>query len=63
MKEKGRAVVAEKSFAKGEFICEYAGDLITRAEGEQRDKVYAKDPLTGHLGYTYYFEHYNKKWW
>ena len=46
-KEKGRAVVAEKSFTKGEFICEYAGDLSTRVEGKQRDKVYAKDPLTG----------------
>ena len=66
MKRKGRAVLAKRSFTKGEFICEYAGELITHVEGQHRDQVYAKDPLTGHLGYMYYFqfEHpHNKKWW
>ena len=63
IKERGRGVIAVRGFTKGEYVCEYAGELVTHAEGKKRDKVYGKDSATAHLSYLYYFEHQNKKWW
>ena len=42
--EKGRGVFATKSFAPRDFLCEYAGELITRAEGLERDIGYDQNP-------------------
>uniref|UniRef100_A0A182UQE6 [histone H4]-lysine(20) N-methyltransferase n=1 Tax=Anopheles merus TaxID=30066 RepID=A0A182UQE6_ANOME len=44
---KGRGIVTTRSFAKGEFVVEYIGDLISVAEAKQREQVYAKDDSTG----------------
>ncbi len=41
MEEKGGwGVVAEKTFHKGEFVCEYSGDLIDKAEAKRREALY-----------------------
>ena len=44
--EKGRSVFAVKSFAPGDFLCEYAGDLISQKEGWDREVEYDTDPKT-----------------
>nr|XP_034299375.1 uncharacterized protein LOC105334630 isoform X2 [Crassostrea gigas] len=36
----GKGLFAEKSYRRGEFIVEYAGDLISRKEGLRREKSY-----------------------
>jgi SET domain-containing protein len=35
----GKGVIAVKDYSKGEFILEYDGELISKAEGER--KLYA----------------------
>jgi len=52
---KGRGVIANKTFEKGEFVVEYAGDLIDTAEAKCREKLYSKDLSAG--CYMYYFKH------
>ena len=58
---KGRGVVAAKTFYRGDFVVEYAGDLISIAEAKAREDEYAKDPTKG--CYMYYFNFHNKKYW
>ncbi|XP_065942405.1 uncharacterized protein [Magallana gigas] len=36
----GKGLFAEKAYRRGEFIVEYAGDLISRKEGLRREKSY-----------------------
>ncbi|CAG5124586.1 unnamed protein product [Candidula unifasciata] len=50
---KGRGVVATKEFEKGDFIVEYAGELIDTATAKQREKDYAANPEIG--CYMYFF--------
>ncbi|XP_046385919.1 N-lysine methyltransferase KMT5A-A isoform X2 [Ischnura elegans] len=57
---KGRGVVATRHFAKGEFVVEYAGELISMAEAREREKKYAQDQNTG--CYMYYFKHHNQQY-
>lgn len=52
---KGRGVVATKSFDRGDFVVEYAGDLINLDEAKRRDNMYCADPKAG--CYMYYFRH------
>ena len=61
MENKGRGVVATKPFKKGDFVVEYAGDLIDLKEAKKRDEDYAKDPSKG--CYMYYFNFQNRKYW
>ena len=72
--EKGRGICAGKSFKKGDFVCEYkgniletvlvnlevSGDIITYAKARERESQYSKDPKVG--SYMYYFQHNNAKW-
>ncbi|GFS21199.1 histone-lysine N-methyltransferase [Elysia marginata] len=51
---KGRGVVATKDFKKGDFVVEYAGDLIDIATAKQREEKYEADPEIG--CYMYYFK-------
>uniref|UniRef100_K1PFJ0 Histone-lysine N-methyltransferase pr-set7 n=1 Tax=Magallana gigas TaxID=29159 RepID=K1PFJ0_MAGGI len=37
----GKGVFAKKDYKKGEFILEYDGELISRREGENREKNYS----------------------
>lgn len=37
MSEKGRAVYTDRPFTKGQFICEYVGELIDGKEAKLRE--------------------------
>lgn len=54
---KGRGVVAVKSFYRGQFVVEYAGELVRSEEARVREQIYAQDQNTG--CYMYYFKHQN----
>jgi histone-lysine N-methyltransferase SETD8 len=58
--EKGRGVVALKNFSRGEFVVEYAGELISYSEAQNREAAYSKDTATG--CYMYYFKHKNQQY-
>ncbi|XP_050330019.1 histone-lysine N-methyltransferase PR-Set7 isoform X1 [Bactrocera neohumeralis] len=57
---KGRGVVAERHFQRGEFVVEYIGDLIPLTEASAREKRYALDENAG--CYMYYFRHQNQQY-
>lgn len=57
---KGRGVVAERHFQRGEFVVEYIGDLIPMSEASAREKRYALDENAG--CYMYYFRHQNQQY-
>ncbi|CAG0878915.1 unnamed protein product [Darwinula stevensoni] len=44
---KGRGVVASRAFAKGDYVVEYAGDLIDMQEAEKREAEYSRDTSKG----------------
>ncbi|KAG9510520.1 ABC transporter G family member 23, partial [Fragariocoptes setiger] len=50
-------VFAIDKISKGSFVCEYAGDLITRREGEKREAFYARKGLGC---YMFHFSHNSK---
>ncbi|CAK8672602.1 histone-lysine N-methyltransferase set-1-like [Clavelina lepadiformis] len=50
---KGRGVIANRNISHGEFVVEYAGDLITWPEAKDRELEYALDSSIG--CYMYYF--------
>ncbi|XP_046682661.1 histone-lysine N-methyltransferase PR-Set7 isoform X2 [Homalodisca vitripennis] len=54
---KGRGIVAVQPFYRGQFVVEYAGELITSDEAREREQLYAQDQNTG--CYMYYFKHHN----
>lgn len=57
---KGRGVVATRPFTRGQFVVEYAGDLIELGVAKQREKNYSSNQ---HVGcYMYYFQHRNKNY-
>ncbi|KAK7792758.1 hypothetical protein R5R35_007075 [Gryllus longicercus] len=57
---KGRGIVATRFFCKGEFVVEYAGELIDMTEAKVRERMYAQDQNTG--CYMYYFRHRNTQY-
>ncbi|KAH3876898.1 N-lysine methyltransferase KMT5A-like [Dreissena polymorpha] len=57
---KGRGVIATKAFGRGDFVVEYAGDLIDLNAAKEREERYAIDPTKG--CYMYYFHFLNKKY-
>jgi [histone H4]-lysine20 N-methyltransferase SETD8 len=56
---KGRGIFATRSFARGEFVCEYAGEMITYQLAKKREELYAEDTNVG--CYMYYFEYKSKQ--
>lgn len=56
---KGRGVLAEKTFEKGEFVVEYAGDLIDLSSAKDREQQYSCNTMIG--CYMYYFEYQSKR--
>jgi len=50
---KGRGVFSKQQFQKGDFVVEYAGDLLTDFEARKRELDYQKDPSKG--SYMFYF--------
>ncbi|XP_008471055.2 N-lysine methyltransferase KMT5A, partial [Diaphorina citri] len=57
---KGRGIVTTRKFYRGEFVVEYAGQLITMEVAKEREKLYAQDQNTG--CYMYYFRHGNSQY-
>ncbi|XP_067616935.1 histone-lysine N-methyltransferase Set8 [Eurosta solidaginis] len=57
---KGRGIVADRHFQRGEFVVEYIGDLISMTEASEREKRYALDENAG--CYMYYFKHKNQQY-
>jgi len=50
---KGRGVVSTKEFQKGDFVVEYAGDIVSWEEAGKREEEYANNPQVG--CYMYYY--------
>lgn len=59
--EKGRGVVTTKVFAKGDILCEYAGELLSHEEAIEREHTYEDDPNIG--SYMYFFKYKSRKLW
>lgn len=59
--EKGRGIQAMRDFSKGDFIVEYAGDLVELSEAKSREEIYKKD--TSYGCYMYFFNHKGKSYW
>lgn len=57
--DKGRAVFASRGFWRGEFVCEYAGELIAYTSAKKREEAYAQDAAIG--CYMYFFEYKSKQ--
>jgi SET domain-containing protein len=55
----GKGLFADKEYSPGEFIVEYAGDLINRKEGLKREKYYPQEKGS----YIYFFLFNSKKYW
>ncbi len=52
---------ATRHFAKGEFVVEYAGELIDIGSAKDREAQYSLDTSKG--CYMYYFAHRDKQYW
>ena len=57
----GKGVKATKKFCKGAFICEYAGELLTRKQALSREARYQIDKNIG--SFLYFFKHDSKQYW
>ena len=56
---KGRGITTTVPFEKGDYVCSYSGDLLTRAEGIEREKQYSND-----VGcYIFFFSHKGQDLW
>lgn len=58
--KKGRIMVAKESLTKGDFCCEYRGQLISATEAYRREEIYSEMDFGC---YMYYFEHNGSKHW
>ena len=52
---------AVKTFNKGDFVVEYAGDLIDIGTAKDLETKYSMDASKG--CYMYYFKHKGKQYW
>ena len=59
--DKGRGIVATKSFDRGDFVVEYAGDLLDIPAAVAQEAEYAKNPEIG--SYMYFFKCAEKQHW
>merc|ERR1711881_663683 len=57
---KGRGIFAAKKLTKGDFVVEYAGDLMSMEEGKDREAEYQKDSEIG--CYIYFFSFKGKRY-
>jgi len=60
IENKGRGITAQRHFHKGEFVVEYAGDLIDMEDAKDREAKYSMDVSKG--CYMYYFKHKGKQY-
>ena len=57
---KGRGVVATKKFQQGDFVVEYAGDLVDLNTAKKLEEKYSKSDVGC---YMYYFSFQGKTYW
>jgi len=57
---KGRGIVTSRPFTKGEFVVEYAGDLMDIGMAKELEAKYSMDTSKG--CYMYYFKHKGKQY-
>ena len=50
-----------RDFAKGEFVVEYAGELIDIRTAKDREDKYSMDTSKG--SFMYYFKYKGKQYW
>ena len=56
---KGRGVITNRDFKKGEFVVEYAGEIVTYSEAVKREEKYDED-----IGcYMFFFRHKGRSYW
>eukprot|EP00092_Neocalanus_flemingeri_P021180 GFUD01022954.1.p1 GENE.GFUD01022954.1~~GFUD01022954.1.p1 ORF type:complete len:313 (-),score=75.46 GFUD01022954.1:267-1205(-) len=60
MDNKGRGIKAVKDYSKGEFVVEYAGDLVDIKTAEDLEAKYSMDTSKG--CYMYYFKYKGKQY-
>eukprot|EP00092_Neocalanus_flemingeri_P037403 GFUD01040728.1.p1 GENE.GFUD01040728.1~~GFUD01040728.1.p1 ORF type:complete len:535 (+),score=170.00 GFUD01040728.1:281-1885(+) len=60
IENKGRGIMAVRDFSKGEFVVEYAGDLIDIGTAKDLEAKYSMDTSKG--CYMYYFKHKGKQY-
>lgn len=58
--DKGRGVITNKAFKRGQFVLEYFGELIDVEEAKKRELLYAAKENTG--CYMYYFTFHNRRY-
>ena len=56
---KGRGIFSRLGFEKNDYVCEYAGELISCKEGEEREARYLLDEQIG--SYIYFFRYSEKR--
>lgn len=61
IENKGRGIVPTRPFVKGEFVVEYAGDLMDIGMAKDLEAKYSLDTSKG--CYMYYFKHKGKQYW
>ena len=58
--------MTKKRFAKGEYVCEYSGDLISTRDAKEREEGYIledyQNGVVEPMCYMYYLTHGGKKW-
>lgn len=54
-------MITTRHFCRGEFVVEYAGELVDLAEARIREGLYAQDQNKG--CYMYYFKHKGQQYW
>lgn len=54
-------MIATKPFHRGQYVVEYAGELVGVAEAREREYKYAQDPNAG--CYMYYFRLQDQQYW
>jgi SET domain len=57
---KGRGVMATSPIAKGDYVCEYKGDLVKYTEAKEREAHYEQ---TGQGSYMFFFSHNSRMWY
>jgi len=60
IKNKGRGIRAVRDFSQGEFVVEYAGELINIGTAKDLEVKYSMDASKG--SYMYYFKHQNTQY-
>jgi len=60
IENKGRGIFSTRRFERGEFVCEYAGEMISYKLAKKREELYAHDSSIG--CYMYFFEHKSKQY-